>query len=384
MVRHRIVLTGGGTGGHIYPALAVAERLQDDPDVEALLYVGAQGQPEQKLATDRKIEFVGLVVSGMPRKFSSKLAIWPLEMFQAIAEAKRALRLFRPTAVLGTGGYASAPPLAAAWNLSVPYAVHEPDAHPGLVNRVFARGAQLVSAGMEAATKSLSTGHGRIVVNGNPVRKSFVRLLSRDAACAVMGLNPDLRTVLVTGGSQGAKAINDALLQALPSLLEIDPPLQIIHQAGERNVQEIKDTLDKGLLHNPRYCLRAYFDDLSTAYAVSDLTVCRAGAMTVAELAVTGTPALFIPYPFAAADHQTHNARFVASKNAAALLPQSSLNPQSLSDQILALLSDREQLNNMRSHMLALGKPQAATDLANQVKEVSAAYQARARASVAD
>src|SRR5262249_6392450 len=158
MAQHRIVLTGGGTGGHIYPALAVAERLQDDPDVEALLYVGAQGQSEQKLATDRKIEFVGLVVSGMPRQLSSKLASWPLEMLKAIAEAKRALKLFRPTVVLGTGGYASAPPLAAAWNLSVPYAVHEPDAHPGLVNRVFARRAHLVSAGMEAATKSLSTG----------------------------------------------------------------------------------------------------------------------------------------------------------------------------------------------------------------------------------
>src|SRR4030095_879107 len=221
MVRHRIVLTGGGTGGHIYPALAVAERLQSDPDVEALLYVGAEGQSEQKLAGDRKIEFAGLVVSGMPRQFSSQLISWPLEMLQAIGEAKKTLRLFRPTAVLGTGGYASAPPLAAAWNLSVPYAVHEPDAHPGLVNRVFARNAHLVSVGMEAAAKSLNTGRGRIVVNGNPVRKSFVRLLSRDAACAVMGLDATLRTVLVTGGSQGAKTVKDALLQALPSLLQV-------------------------------------------------------------------------------------------------------------------------------------------------------------------
>ncbi len=382
MVRHRIVLTGGGTGGHIYPALAVAERLSDDPEVEALLYVGAQGQPEQKLVSDRKIEFVGVKVSGLPRKLSSKLVSWPVEMLQAIAEAKQALRLFRPTAVLGTGGYASAPPLAAAWNMGVPYAVHEPDAHAGLVNRVFARNAHLVSVGMEAAAQSLKTVRGRIVVNGNPGRKSLVRLLSRDAACAVLGLDMNLKTLLVTGGSQGAAAINDALVQALPSLLVADPPLQIIHQAGERNVQEIKDRLGKGILQNSRYCLRAYFDDLSTAYAVSDLTVCRAGAMTVAELAVTGTPALFIPYPYAAADHQTHNAGFVASKSAAAVLTQSLLNAQSLRDQVLGLLADQERLKSMRTQMLALGKPQAATDLANQVKEVSAAYQARTRAGV--
>ncbi|HEY9869055.1 MAG TPA: undecaprenyldiphospho-muramoylpentapeptide beta-N-acetylglucosaminyltransferase [Candidatus Obscuribacterales bacterium] len=382
MVQHRIVLTGGGTGGHIYPALAVAEQLVEDPEVESLLYIGARGQPEEKLARDRKLEFVGLTVSGLPRKISWKLLGWPGEMLSAISQAKKVLRLFRPTVVLGTGGYASAPPLGAASSLSIPYAIHEPDAHPGLVNRVFARRAQLVSLGMEAAADRLKTSRGRIVVNGNPVRKSFVRLLNRDAACAVLGLDMSLKTVLITGGSQGARAVNEALIPALPSLLESEPPVQIIHQAGERNVQDVKERLDRSILQHPRYLLRGYFEDLSIAYAVCDLAVCRAGAMTVAELAVTGTPALFIPYPYAAADHQTHNARFVASKDAAAVLPQSSLTPQSLRDQVLGLLADDERLKQMRKQMQSLGKPQAANDLANQVKEVSAAYQARARAVV--
>jgi UDP-N-acetylglucosamine--N-acetylmuramyl-(pentapeptide) pyrophosphoryl-undecaprenol N-acetylglucosamine transferase len=360
----------------------VAEQLLEDPEVESLLYIGARGQPEERLARDRKLEFVGLAVSGLPRKISWKLLSWPGEMLSAISQAKKVLRLFRPTVVLGTGGYASAAPLAAANSLSIPYAIHEPDAHPGLVNRLFARRAQLVSLGMQAAADRLKTSRGRIVVNGNPVRKSFIRLLNRDAACAVLGMDMSLKTVLITGGSQGARAVNEALIPALPSLLESEPPVQIIHQAGERNVQDVKERLDRSILHHPRYLLRGYFEDLSIAYAVCDLAVCRAGAMTVAELAVTGTPALFIPYPYAAADHQTHNARFVASKDAAAVLPQSSLTPQSLRDQVLGLLADDERLKLMRKQMQSLGKPQAANDLANQVKEVSAAYQARTRAVV--
>lgn len=373
MVRHRIVLTGGGTGGHIYPALAVAEHLADDPDVEALLYIGATGHLEEKLAGEQKLQFIGLTVSGLPRKVSAKLIGWPFEFLRAVVEAKKVLRLFRPTAVLGTGGYASAPPLAAAYLLSVPYAVHEPDAHPGLVNRFFARGASLVSVGMEAASERLHPLRGKLIVNGNPVRKSFVKLLGRDAACAVLGLDQSMKTVLVTGGSQGAQAINEALALALPSLLEVDPPIQIIHQAGDKNAKQLKERLDKGILQNPKYFLRAYFDDLSIAYAVSDLAVCRAGAMTVAELAVTGTPAFFVPYPYAAGDHQTHNARFVASKGAAVAVPQAKLSGQTLRDQILDLVSNEERLKSMRKEMHSLGKPQAASDLADQVKEISAA-----------
>jgi len=170
------------------------------------------------------------------------------------------------------------------------------------------------------------------------------------------------------------------LFEVLPALLESDPPIQIIHQVGDRNVQLFRERLDKSILANKRYFLRAYFDDLSSAYAVSDLAVCRAGAMTVAELAVTGTPALFIPYPFAAGDHQTHNARFVESKGAAVMLPQNRLSGQALRDQILELFSSEDKLKDMRKSMLALGRPQAASDLANQVKEISAAAMVRKRA----
>ncbi|MBX9720082.1 MAG: undecaprenyldiphospho-muramoylpentapeptide beta-N-acetylglucosaminyltransferase [Candidatus Obscuribacterales bacterium] len=377
MVNHRIVLTGGGTGGHIYPALAVAEQLRDDPEIDAILYMGARGHMEEKLAAERGLEFVGLEVSGLPRRFSGKLLAWPFQFIAAVFDARRTLLDFRPSVVLGTGGYASAPALAAAALLKIPYAIHEPDAHAGLVNRWLSRGASLVSCGMQGAHSRLRPSHGRIVVNGNPVGKSFVSPMKRDAACAVLGLRSDLRTLLITGGSQGAKAINEAVITALPTLLEFDPPIQIIHQVGSKNLYECKERLDPMVLSNTRYFLRDYFDDLSVAYASSDLAICRAGAMTVSELSVTGTPAAFIPYPFAAADHQTHNAKYMAGKGAAILIPQDQLTPDLLIKELKAIMTDDERLRAMRKAMTAEGKPQASRDLASQLKELSTAFQIR-------
>jgi UDP-N-acetylglucosamine--N-acetylmuramyl-(pentapeptide) pyrophosphoryl-undecaprenol N-acetylglucosamine transferase len=374
MVQHRILLTGGGTGGHIYPALAVAEQLSDDPDV-SILYIGARGHLEEKLAVDRGLEFRGVDVAGLPRKLSGKLLSWPLQMTSAVLEVRNHMRDFRPTVVLGTGGYASAPPLFAATMMGVPYAIHEPDAHPGMVNKLFASQARLVSCGMEGAVDRLKSNRGRVTVNGNPVGKSFLNLLRRESACAVLGLNQELRTVLITGGSQGAQALNEAVLEALPSLLEVDPPLQIIHQVGAKNIQLVKERLSPTCANSTRYFLRDYFDDLAIPYAVSDLAVCRSGAMTIAELTVTGCPAIFVPYPFAAADHQTHNAKFMVSKGAAALISQERLTGQSLRDEILHLLADKSRLESMQKSMLGLGKPQASRDLASQLKEISTANQ---------
>jgi UDP-N-acetylglucosamine--N-acetylmuramyl-(pentapeptide) pyrophosphoryl-undecaprenol N-acetylglucosamine transferase len=377
MTRHRIVLSGGGTGGHIYPTLAVAEQLQLDPEVESILYVGACGKPEEQLAKEKGLDFVGLPASGLPRKFSGKLLIWPFVMGKAVLEARKALGLFRPTVALGCGGYASAPPLVAARLLGIPYAVHEPDAFPGLANRLLAGAADLVSVGMEGAARNLRSSRGKIIINGNPVRANFVKPMARDAACAVLGLSPALKTVVVTGGSQGAKAINDALVLSLPQLLESSPPIQIIHQSGERNIEELRQRLDRGILDNPRYLVRDYFADLSLPYAASDLAVCRSGAITSAELKAMGIPALFIPYPFAAADHQRHNAEFLASRGAAQVLPQDQVTGFSLSENISRLLSDGECIKSMKEAMLSLAKPRAASDLADQIRELSSAFQAR-------
>src|SRR5262249_10685291 len=217
MTNHRIILTGGGTGGHVYPALAAAERLKMDPDVEAILYVGSKGHIEERLARDNQLEFVGLNSSGLPRKFSVAMLQWPFKFISAVQEAQTVLRSFAPTAVLGTGGYASAPVLLAALLKGGPYAIHEPDAYPGLVNRVFSKGAQVCCLGMEGAAERLGDTKGHVEVIGNPVRLAYDNLMARDAAAAVLGFDPTLKTILVMGGSQGAAAINEALVEVLPS-----------------------------------------------------------------------------------------------------------------------------------------------------------------------
>ncbi len=376
MVKHRIVLTGGGTGGHVYPALSVAEQLKENRDVEAILYIGATGHIEERLAAERKLDFIGLSVGGMPRKFSQKMLTWPFQMLFAILKAKSILAKFKPTAVLGTGGYASAPPLAAAQLLHIPYAVHEPDAHPGLVNRVFGDNAAIVSLGMEGASSKFHPKSGKVVVNGNPVSKNFSKPKDKAAACASFGLDPQNITLLITGGSQGAQAINETVLQALPQLLALEPALQIIHQVGEKNFSEFESRLDPSITSNPRYQLRAYIDDLSTAYAASDFTVCRAGAMTISELAVTGTPAIFIPYPYAAQDHQTFNANYVKEQKAALVIPQSELTVDRFME-VVKQAADKtsDMLRTMRVNMARLGKPDAAVDLASNLAVLSSDYQ---------
>jgi UDP-N-acetylglucosamine--N-acetylmuramyl-(pentapeptide) pyrophosphoryl-undecaprenol N-acetylglucosamine transferase len=367
--KHRILITGGGTGGHIYPALAVYEQLKADPEVEDILYIGAKGHLEERLTKERQVPFVGLNSAGMPRKLSPQLVTWPFKMLGAIQDARAALKKFRPTAVLGTGGYASAPPLAAALLNQVPFIIHEPDAHPGLVNRIFARWAALCSLGMEGASTRLTCPSGRIVVNGNPLGSKFLNPPSRAGAAASFGLKPDLKTLLVTGGSQGAQAINDAVLGALPQLLALEPQIQILHQVGEKNFGEFESHL--GPQHrSERYQVRPYIDEMAQAYATSDLAVCRAGAMTIADLTVTATPALFVPYPFAAQDHQTSNARYIESKGAAIVIVQTDLTPEGLTQSVASVLQNPTKLAAMEQAMAALGKPQAAHDIAEQLKKL--------------
>lgn len=369
--RDRIILTGGGTGGHVYPAISVAEQLVKDPEVEAILYIGVKGHLEEKIARERGLEFIGLNTAGMPRKLSPELLVWPFQTSAAVLKAFAVLKDFGPTAVLGTGGYAAAPPLAAALGMRIPFAIHEPDAHPGVVNRLFARYANLVSCGMAAAQEKLHSERGPTVVNGNPVSESLLHLPARAAAAARLALSPELKTLFVTGGSQGAKAINDLVAHAAPAILSIkDPPLQILHQIGDKNMQEFEDSLPEAVKSNARYVRRPYFNDISEAYAVCDLALCRAGAMTIADLTTTGTPAVFIPYPYAAQDHQSRNAEFIASKGAAVVLRQSDTTAELLERTVEELLCQSEKLQAMKESMQTLGRPNAAKDLTRQLKNL--------------
>jgi UDP-N-acetylglucosamine--N-acetylmuramyl-(pentapeptide) pyrophosphoryl-undecaprenol N-acetylglucosamine transferase len=369
-MHHRIVLTGGGTGGHIYPALAVAEQLVGDDDVEAILYIGANGHLEEKLARERGLNFLGLKVSGLPRGLSPALVTWPFQTFAALVEAINVVRRFRPTAILGTGGYASAPPLAAAIALQVPFIVHEPDSFPGKVNKLFAPFAALCSLGMDSASERLPSTQAKMRRNGNPIRKSFFKSISRKTAAAQFKLNPKLPTLLVTGGSQGALAHNDSIRDALPALLAASPQIQILHQVGDKNMEAYRSKLDPSLIDHDRYRMLPYIDDLAVAYSMSDVTLCRAGAMTIAELTAKHKPAIFVPYPYAAQDHQMHNGRYMESRGCAIVIPQNALNADKLVETVLGLLHDDVKLKNMQKAAETMSKPNAASDIATQLKKL--------------
>jgi UDP-N-acetylglucosamine--N-acetylmuramyl-(pentapeptide) pyrophosphoryl-undecaprenol N-acetylglucosamine transferase len=296
---------------------------------------------------------------------------WPWQFLKAVQKAKQVLHRFQPTVVLGTGGYASAAPLTAALLAGRIIAIHEPDAHPGLVNRVFAKYAHLISLGMASAAGKLERPGAKIVVNGNPVSKRFLNLPDRQKALNELGLDANLRTVLVTGGSQGALALNRAVYEMLPMLKASGDSFQLLHQVGDKNWDDMRARVKEEFLDSSIYKPRKYFENLETAYAVADLTVCRAGAMTITELFVTGTPAIFVPFPFAAQDHQTFNARFVEAQGGARVLLQSELSGARLYEVLIELLRNPDQLKHMKRQMLALAKPNAAADLAEQLKNLN-------------
>lgn len=371
---HRIILTGGGTGGHVYPAIAVAEQLKKRSDVEGIIYLGVQGHIEEKLAKENGLDFVGLKVIGLPRKISLRLFVFPWQLSKAVWQTLKVMKKFKPTVVLGTGGYAAAPALSAAVLKKIPIIIHEPDSNPGLVNKAFAPYAKVISLGMAAASTKFKrlNKKAKIIVNGNPLTERFLHLPSQQEARQQLDLEPNLPVVLITGGSQGAQALNQAVYDMLSFMASNNTAsnFQILHQVGAKNWSDIESSIAPSLRNNPLYKPRKYFDNLAIAYAACDLSICRSGAMTIAELAATGTPAIFVPYPFAAADHQTFNAHFVASKGAAKVIMQNDLTGQKLYQEITELLGCPE-LKQMRDHMLALAKPQAASTLADQLLNLS-------------
>jgi UDP-N-acetylglucosamine--N-acetylmuramyl-(pentapeptide) pyrophosphoryl-undecaprenol N-acetylglucosamine transferase len=377
LTTHRVILTGGGTGGHVYPALAVAEHLKKNSNVEAIVYVGVQGHIEENLAKEAGLDFIGLKVIGLPRQFSTKLFSFPWQLSKAVWQALKIIKDFKPTIILGTGGYAAAPILSAAVLKNIPFAIHEPDSYPGLVNKIFAPHARLISLGMSAAenkfvgAKFMSPfSKEKIVVNGNPISERYLHLPDRTAACVALDLDPYLPVVLVTGGSQGAQALNEAVYALLPQLISRENAavvFQILHQVGEKNWQGMESNLDPSLRNHRLYKPRKYIDDLSIAYAASNLAICRSGAMTIAELTATGTPAIFIPYPHGAQNHQMFNAKTIAAAHGAKVIPQNELTGGLLYEEIERLLSHNFKMSQMRQQMFSLAKPLAAAALTEQL-----------------
>ena len=328
-----VVVMAGGTGGHVFPALAVAERLRALG--HRVVWIGTPGGMEARLVPARDFPIEWISIGGLRGKNALTLLLAPLRLLRAIAQALSILRRLQPAAVIGLGGFASGPGGFAAWLLRRPLLIHEQNAIACLTNRILAR---LAARVLEAFPDTFTPSAKRLTV-GNPVRSEI-------AALPAPGLRFAQRSgrarLLVIGGSLGALALNRCVPQALALLAPGLRP-EVWHQAG-RTIEAARGAYaQSGLAIEPQ----EFIDDMAAAYAWADLVVCRAGALTVAELAAAGLPSVLVPFPFAVDDHQTANAAYLVSADAAVLIQERDLTPARLAETLRVLLGDRNRLLQM-------------------------------------
>ena len=370
-----LVVTGGGTGGHIYPAMAIARYFKRVPGTR-IVFIGSTRGPEGEAAQGAGLQFVGLELSGVAGKNPIAATKAMARFSRATLECRKMFKAQRPDCVIGTGGYASAPAcFAAAWT-GIPFILHDLNFRPGLVTRVLSRKAAAVSIAFEGTIPLLKKG-ARAVVTGVPVREEIEELAvddSRDRArvkaLEFFGLKTRRKTMLVFGGSQGAQAINNAAWSALEKR-ENDPGMQVLHITGKAGFDQPRREAAQGRgAEGIFYRSLPYCDRMDLAYAAADLAVTRAGAGTIAELAAAALPAVLVPYPYASA-HQEENAREHARGGGAALALQEGDSADGALMEAFRLLEDTERLSGMREALKAGGRHGGTEGIAALVEELT-------------
>lgn len=355
-----VLIVAGGTGGHVYPGLAVADALmaRDIP----VLWVGTPYGMEAQVVPAAGVAFASLKVRGLRGNGLMGWLLAPIRVTRAVFGAAMLLWRCRPRVVLGLGGYVAGPVGVAAWLLRRPLVIQEQNAIPGMTNRWLSRLARQVLTGLNAPFPSARA----VVQTGNPVRQALTAIES-PALRYASRKNERLR-LLVLGGSLGARSLNQAVPAALAQWPASKRP-NVIHQAGERTIEVARAAYAAAGVEAD---VRCFIDDMASVYEWCDLVVCRAGALTISELAAAGVPALLVPFPHAVNDHQTANAQFLVGAGAAEMLPDSALQSGMLSARLEQLLADRGQLLDMAQKAHALAQPAAAQRVADHCLEVAA------------
>lgn len=360
----RLLLSGGGTGGHIYPGLALLEELQKrDKDLD-VLYLGSSDGMEASIVVERGIPFVGMPAQGFVRKFSldTLKTAWIalLGFFRSYSRVKK----YNPDVVVGTGGYVAGPVLLAAALLGKPTVIHEQNALPSLTNRLLSPFVDGVALSFGEAEKFLPKAKS-VKVTGNPVRAEFFTL-SREDGAKRLNLDPKVKTLISVGGSRGAAPINNAVLEILESL-DKELQIQVLLITGRVNYEAaLRKIREKGLDLSNRIRVLPYLNDMPAALRAGDLIVARAGGM-IAEINACALPAIYIPSPYVADNHQEHNAQAIEAEGAAVMIREKELNPQLLLKTVVAILKDDLGREKMKQAAFKLAKPQAKEDLADLV-----------------
>lgn len=355
-----VLIMAGGTGGHVFPALAVARLLRDRQC--QVTWVGTRRGLESRVVPGNDFPIEWLSVSGLRGKSVLTLLLAPFRLLVALMQALAIVRRRRPAVVLGVGGFVTGPGGVAAWLLRKPLLIHEQNAIAGLTNRLLAR---LARDCLEAFPNSFPP-HVRARCVGNPVRRDIATLPPPEQRLAS---RTDAVRVLVFGGSLGAARFNENVPRALAGLSPSQRP-QVWHQAGERGHAQALDAYARAAVSAR---IEAFIDDMAAAYAWADLVICRAGALTVSELAAVGLAAILVPFPAAVDDHQTHNARYLTEAGAGILIPDGELTPERLARELTVLCGDRARLLDMARRARARAMPDAAETLVRAVIEAAGA-----------
>lgn len=361
MSRHnKVIISGGGTGGHIFPAIAIADALRElDNEIE-ILFVGAKGKMEMERVPAAGYPIEGLWISGFQRKFTLENLMFPLKLFNSLLHARKIINRFQPDIAIGVGGFASGPLLQMAVRSRVKTAIQEQNSFPGATNRILAKQVNRIFTaypGMETFFPA-----GKTTYLGNPVRASLRdSVISSSEAKVRFGLDPNKKTILLFGGSLGAGVLNEVMDRATDKIKERED-IQFIWQTGKFYESKYKNSATARL---PNVKQLTFLNEMEVAYAAADLVVCRAGALTISELSLLGKASILVPSPNVAEDHQTKNAKALSDYGAAIHLKEADVH--TLFDHAFELIEDEDALQGMKEKVLEFAKPNAAQDIAEEI-----------------
>ncbi len=359
----KIIISGGGSGGHLYPALAIANALKEK-GVSDILFVGAKGKIEMEKVPKAGFKIEGLWISGFHRQKKWRNFLFPIKLILSLLKAKKIIDKFRPDLVVGVGGFASGPILKVAQWKGIPTAIQEQNSYPGVTNKLLSKGANKIMVAYPGMRRYFED--TKITITGNPVRKDLMQLDHlKNEAISYFDLDKNKKTILIFGGSLGARSINEAVLYQ-KELIEQNPQIQIIWQVGKIYYPDYKDS-EFTKLTNVK--ILPFIDRMDLAYCAADITITRAGALTISELTLTGHPAILVPSPNVAEDHQTKNAKALTDNNAG-ILVQDNEAKKHMIPKAFELLDNDDLQKELSKNIRALSKPDAREQIADLLIEM--------------
>ena len=363
---YRLIISGGGTGGHIFPAVAIANEFRErHPDAQ-ILFVGAKDKMEMTRVPEAGYQIIGLWISGLQRKLTLSNLLFPLKLVVSYIKAMTIVKKFKPHAVIGTGGFASGPIMMAATRFGIPSVIQEQNSFAGLANKQVAGKVSKVCVAYDGMEKYFPK--EKIVVTGNPVRKDILSVgMKREKALIHFGFEEKKKTLLIIGGSLGARSINESVIAGMEKL--VDAEVQVIWQTGKGYYENYKAKLGKFDLRRIR--VQDFVREMDLAYAAADVVISRSGALAVSEICIAGKPVILVPSPNVAEDHQTKNAKALVDKGAAVLVQDKDANAK-LIEEAFKLLFDQHRALKLAENIAKLGRPEATSAIVNEIEKLLA------------